>query len=48
MNNILTYIAVATWCAAAYMLPVAAVIVWLRRRRDRTAVIQEDDANEFV
>lgn len=40
---IITYLAVASWCAFAYMLPVVAVMVWLRRRRDKTEIIQERD-----
>ena len=43
MGMIITYLAVASWCAMAYMLPVVATIVWFRRRRDKTEVIQEDD-----
>ena len=42
MGNIITYLAVASWCAAAYMLPVVAVIVWVRRHKDKTEIIQED------
>ena len=45
MWKILTYLAVASWCVAAYMLPVVAVMVWMRRRRDTTEVIQEDDTD---
>ena len=41
--NIITYLAVASWCAFAYMVPVVALIVWLRRRRDKAEIIQEDD-----
>ena len=37
------YMAVATWCLAAYMVPVAALIVWIRRRMDKTEIIQEGD-----
>lgn len=43
MGMIITYLAVASWCVAAYMLPVVAVMVWYRRRRDKTEIIQEDD-----
>jgi len=43
MGMIITYIAVASWCAMSYMLPVVAVLVWMRRRRDKTEIIQEDD-----
>lgn len=43
MGMILTYLAVASWCAASYMLPVVAVMVWRRRRLDKTEIIQEDD-----
>ena len=42
----LTYFAVATWCLAAYMLPVVALLVWLRRRRDKTEIIQEYDVDD--
>ena len=45
MGMIITYLAVASWCAAAYTLPVVAAIVWMRRRRDKTEVIQEDDVD---
>ena len=38
--------AVSSWCLAAYMLPVTAVIVWMRRRLDKTQVIQEDDVDD--
>lgn len=38
---ILTYLAVASWSVAAYMLPFVALIVWMRRRRDKTEIIQE-------
>ena len=41
--NVITYIAVASWCFAAYMLPVVAMLVWLRRKRDKTEIIQEGD-----
>lgn len=43
MGMIITYLAVASWCAMSYMLPVVAVLVWMRRRRDKTEIIQEDD-----
>lgn len=41
MGMIITYLAVASWCAAAYMVPVVALIVWVRRRNDRTEIIQQ-------
>ncbi len=41
MGKIVTYLAVASWCAFAYMVPVVALIVWLRRRRDKTEIIQD-------
>ena len=40
MGMIITYLAVASWCAMAYMVPIVAALVWLRRRRDKTEVIQ--------
>lgn len=43
MGKILTYIAVASWCAMAYLVPLVAIIVWYRRRHDKTEVIQYDD-----
>lgn len=43
MGKIIAYLAVTTWCAMAYMLPVVFILVWSRRRRDKTEVIQEDD-----
>lgn len=43
MGMIVSYLAVASWCAMAYLLPIVAVIVWRRRRRDKTEVIQYDD-----
>lgn len=41
MGMIITYLAVASWCAFAYMVPVVAAIVWIRRHRDKTEIIQE-------
>lgn len=41
MGKIITYLAVASWCASAYMVPVVWTMVWLRRRRDRSEIIQE-------
>ena len=38
-----TYLAVASWCMGAYMLPVIWWIIWRRRRRDKTEIIQEED-----
>ena len=46
MGMIITYLAVASWCAAAYMLPVVAAMVWWRRRKDKTEIIQEDDIED--
>ena len=43
MGMIVSYLAVASWCAMAYLLPIVAVIIWRRRRRDKTEVIQYDD-----
>jgi len=43
MGMIITYLAVASWCAMAYLLPVVGVMVWYRRRKDKTEVIQYDD-----
>ena len=40
---IITCLAVASWCAFAYLLPIVAMIVWWRRRKDKTEVIQYDD-----
>lgn len=48
MNNILTILAVASWCLAAYMVPVVAVLVWLRRRRDKTEIIQTEDIDDVI
>ena len=41
MGMIITYLAVASWCAFAYMVPVVAAIVWIRRHLDKTEIIQE-------
>ena len=43
MEKIITYLAVASWCAMSYMMPVVWAMVWWRRRRDKTEIIQEDD-----
>lgn len=43
MGMIIAYLAVASWCAMSYMLPIVAMMVWVRRRRDPTEIIQEDD-----
>ena len=40
--KICTLLAVGSWCLAAYMLPVVALIVWLRRKHDPTEIIQTD------
>lgn len=45
---VLTIISVASWCAFAYMLPVVAFIVWRRRRKDKTEVIQKYDVGDEV
>ena len=52
MGWLITYLAVASWCAAAYMLPVVYVLVWWRRRRDKAEIIQDhngwdNDGNEL-
>lgn len=46
LGKILTYAAVCSWCLFAYMVPVVFLIVWRRRRRDKTEVIQEDDVDD--
>ena len=46
MGMIITYLAVASWCAFAYMLPVVWLIVTVRRHRDKTEVIQKDDVDD--
>ena len=43
IGMIITYLAVVSWCASAYMLPVIAIYVWDRRRKDKTEIIQKDD-----
>ena len=43
MGMIITYLAVWSVCAMSYMLPVVATIVWCRRHRDKTEIIQQDD-----
>ena len=45
MGMIITYLAVASLCAFAYIAPVVWAIVWFRRRRDKTEVIQEYDVD---
>lgn len=45
---IMTYLAVASWCLAAYMVPVVAVLVWFRRRRDKTEIIQTEDVDDVI
>ena len=42
MGMIITYLAVASWCLMSYMLPVVAAMAWVRRRRDKTEVVQTD------
>lgn len=39
----LTILAASSWCLFAYMVPVVWAIVWMRRRRDKTEIIQEGD-----
>ena len=41
MGKIITYLAVTSWCAMSYMLPIVAAMVWWRRRMDRTEIIQD-------
>lgn len=41
MGMIITYLAVASWCAMSYMLPVVAAMVWMRRHCDKTEIIQD-------
>lgn len=38
---LLTIIAASSMVVFAYMLPVVALIVWLRRRHDKTETIQD-------
>lgn len=40
---ILTIVAVSSWCLFALMIPVVWYIVWRRRRKDKTEIIQEID-----
>ena len=40
---ILTIVAVCSWCLFALMVPVVWFIVWRRRRKDKTEIIQEID-----
>lgn len=47
MGNWITYAAVASWCAAAYMLPLVAALVWIRRRNDKEPVIQTLDVEDI-
>lgn len=42
----LTVTAVFSFCLSAIMVPFVALIVWLRRKKDPTEVIQEDDVSE--
>ena len=46
MGKFITYFAVASWCAFAYMVPFVAMIAWLRRHRDKTEIIQEYDIDD--
>lgn len=39
----LMIVAAFSWCLSAYMVPVVWLIVWMRRRRDKTAVLQSID-----
>ena len=41
MGKVITYLAVASWCAAAYMVPVVWAMVWWRRHRDKTEILQD-------
>ena len=45
---ILSCIAVASWCLAAYMVPVVAVLVWMRRRADPAEIIQKYDVGDEI
>ena len=52
MEKIITYLVVASWCAMSYMMPVVWAMVWWRRRRDKTEIIQDSngwdsDGNEL-
>ena len=47
-HMILEIAAVSSCCLFAYMVPVVAYIVWRRRRKDKTEIIQELDAEDFV
>ena len=40
---ILTIVAICSWCLFALMVPVVWYIVWRRRRKDKTEIIQEID-----
>ena len=42
----ITYAAVASCCLFAYMVPVVWLIVWMRRRRDKTEIIQLYDVDD--
>ncbi len=52
IGMIITYLAVVSWCAMAYMLPPIAIMLWSRRHRDKTEIIQDhngwdSDGNEI-
>ena len=47
MGMLITYLAAASLCAFAYVAPVVWAIVWCRRRRDKTEVIQEYDVDDI-
>lgn len=48
MVMILTIAAVCSWCLFAYMVPVVWLIIWRRRKADKTEIIQEDDVDDIV
>ena len=43
IGPLITYLAVASWSVAAYMLPVVYALVWYRRHRDKTEIILDKD-----
>lgn len=43
IGPLITYLAVASWSVASYMLPVVAIMVWMRRWRDKAEITQEDE-----
>ena len=42
----ITMAAVASWCFAAYMMPIVALVVCYRRRKDKTEIIQVHDVGD--